>query len=224
MSSSLLNVSNGSSKSEDFTLNDIEVLVDNKEQNWFKRAHIGQYLGIARIITSTSKLSEEDIRAWAFLQTKGGVRPGCKDYNNEWDIFLSRRGVLHVINRCRKPMPNLINLAECLETEIHKNKWLCKEQDTLGQIMLAFNGEEMTHQFSVGKYRIDLYFTRYKVAIECDEFDHHDRDIGYEVERQKHIKKLLGCTFKRFNPDAKDLCILEVVNKMFLQIKSAFQM
>ena len=53
--SSLLHVSNGSKSEEDqgANLNDIEVLVDNKEQNWFKRAHIGPILGIARIITST---------------------------------------------------------------------------------------------------------------------------------------------------------------------------
>ena len=60
--SSLLNVSNDS-KSEEFNLKDIEVLVDNKEQNWFKRAHIGQYLRIAHIITSTTKLSEQDMRS-----------------------------------------------------------------------------------------------------------------------------------------------------------------
>ena len=35
--SSLLN---GSSKPEEFSLNDIEVLVDNKGQDWFKRAHV----------------------------------------------------------------------------------------------------------------------------------------------------------------------------------------
>ena len=39
--SSLLNVSNASSKPEEFSLKDIEVLVDCEEQNWFKRAHIG---------------------------------------------------------------------------------------------------------------------------------------------------------------------------------------
>ena len=59
--SSLLNVSNAS-KPEEFSIKDIEVVVDNKEQNWFKRAHTGRYLGIACIITSTSQLSEEDIR------------------------------------------------------------------------------------------------------------------------------------------------------------------
>ena len=35
--SSLLNISNGN-KSEEFNFKDIEVLADNKEQNWFKRA------------------------------------------------------------------------------------------------------------------------------------------------------------------------------------------
>ena len=88
-----------------------------------------------------------------------------------------------------------------------------KEQDALSQIMQAFRGEEMSHQFGAGKYRIDLYFPKYKLPIECDELDHRDRDIGYEVEQQKHIEKLLGCTFVRFNPDAKDFCILEIVTK-----------
>ena len=69
--SSLLNFSNDS-KPEEFSLKDIEVLADNKEQSWFKRAHIGQYLGIARIITLTSKLSEEDKRSRAFLVAEGG--------------------------------------------------------------------------------------------------------------------------------------------------------
>ena len=72
--SSLLNASNGSSKPEEFSLNDIEVVADNKEQNWFKRAHIGQYLGITCVITLTSKLSEEDKRSRAFLQAKREIR------------------------------------------------------------------------------------------------------------------------------------------------------
>ena len=94
--------------------------------------------------------------------------------------------------------------------------------EALGQTMQAFNGEEMIHQFSAGKYRINLYFQRYKLAIECGEFDHRDGDIGYDVEQQKHIEKLLNCIFVSFNPDATGFCILEVVNKIFVQIKSFF--
>ena len=208
--------------------NEIETIVDVDENLWVKRAHVGKFLGIVNIYRSMAKLTDEDQKTWALLQAEGGVQPypwpGRKDQKNEWDIFLSRRGVLYVINKCRKPTPNLINLAKCLGTELHKNKWLSKEQDTLKKIMQAFNGEEMIHQFSVGKYRIDLFFPRYKLAIECDEFDHRDRDISYEAGRQKHIKRLLGCSFVRFNPDAKDFCILEVVNEIFVQIKSSFQM
>ena len=108
-----------------------------------------------------------------------------------------------MINKRRKPTPNFINLTKYLGIELHKIKWLRKDQDTLRQIMQAFNGEEMIHQFSVRKYRIDLYFPRYKLANECDEVDHHDTDIEYEVERQKHIEKIVYCTFVRFNPDTK---------------------
>ena len=57
--SSLLNVFNSSRKPEEFRLKDIEVLVDSEEQNWFKRAHVGTFLGIAHIITSTAKLAED---------------------------------------------------------------------------------------------------------------------------------------------------------------------
>ena len=58
--SSLLNVSNGSSKSEELSLNDIEVLVDKKEQNWFKRAHVGNFLGLVHIYRSKAMLAGKD--------------------------------------------------------------------------------------------------------------------------------------------------------------------
>ena len=58
-SSSLLNVSNdASSKSEEFRLKDIEVFVDSREQNWFKKAHLGTFLGIEDIRTSLNGLEK----------------------------------------------------------------------------------------------------------------------------------------------------------------------
>ena len=45
MSSSLLNVSNdASSRPEELSLKDIDVFVDNEEQNWLKRTHVGKLL------------------------------------------------------------------------------------------------------------------------------------------------------------------------------------
>ena len=180
-------------------------------------------MGLKTIATLVGGLDKCEMLARQELVPTYTSWSGHKDQKNKWDIFLSVRGVLYVINKCRYPTPNLINLTKCLGIELHKNKYLCKEQDALGQIMQAFNGEEMIHQFSVGKYRIGLYFPEYKLGIECNEFDHRDRDIGYEVERQKHIEKLLNCNFVRFNLDAKDFYILGVVNKIFVQIKPSFQ-
>ena len=102
--SSLLNVSNDSSKSEEFSINDIEVLADNKVQNLFKRACIRQYLGIACIITSPSKLSEEVERSLAFLQSGGEIRsvdPPEEDAQDH-DFFISLTGALYVTVSSRK--------------------------------------------------------------------------------------------------------------------------
>ena len=44
-----------------FNLDDIEKLVDVNGACWFKRAHVGNFLGITNwIYSSTKKLSEED--------------------------------------------------------------------------------------------------------------------------------------------------------------------
>ena len=59
--SSMLNVSNAISKSEEFSLKDIEVFVNCEEQNWFKRAHEGKFLGIEDIRTSLNGLEKCEI-------------------------------------------------------------------------------------------------------------------------------------------------------------------
>ena len=39
----------------------------------------------------------------------------------------------------------------------------------------------MKRQFSIGSYRIDLYFPEHKLATDCVEHDHKDRQIDYEI-------------------------------------------
>ena len=56
--SSVLNVSNANSKLEEFSIKDIEMLVDSEEQNWFKRAHVGKFLGPEDIRTSLNGLEK----------------------------------------------------------------------------------------------------------------------------------------------------------------------
>ena len=68
-----------------------------------------------------------------------------------------------------------------------------KEQTALKVIKDVFEGENMQTQCSVLGYRIGFYFHHYKLAIEVDELGHSDRNINYEIQRQKAIKKQLSC-------------------------------
>ena len=162
-------------------------------------------------------MSGEDIRSRAFLQAEGGIHsidPPREDAHDH-DILLSEVVTLYLLNKCRKSTNKLKSLADILGVKIHKNKSLLKEQESLQNIMDVFKGEEMLNQFNVDGYRIDLYFPRHRFAVECDEFGHRDRDIEYEVRRQKYIENKLGCQFIRRNPNARDFNIFEVVNEFF---------
>ena len=48
-------------------------------------------------------------------------------------------------------------------------------------------------------FRIDIYFTKYSLAIEIDEKGHTDRDLIFEEKRQKALEKNLNCKFIRIN-------------------------
>ena len=74
-------------------------------------------------------------------------------------------------------------------------------------------------QYSVLGYRIDLYFHKYKLAIEVDELGHTNRNINNEIERQKALEKELNCIFSRINPAKKDFNIFKEINKIYTHIK-----
>ena len=48
-------------------------------------------------------------------------------------------------------------------------------------------------------FRIDIYFTKYCLAVEIDEKGHTDRDLIFEEKRQKALEKKLNCEFIRIN-------------------------
>ena len=79
----------------------------------------------------------------------------------------------------------------------------------------------MKTQYTFVGYSIDLYFHGYKLAIEVDELGHIDRNIDYELQRQRAIEKELGCVFIRINPDEKDFNIFKEINKIHRHIKKS---
>ena len=61
--------------------------------------------------------------------------------------------------------------------------------------MSLFEGGNMKTQYNVLSFRIDLYFNDYRLAIEINENGHSDRNIDYEIKRQKAIERERGCKF-----------------------------
>ena len=62
-----------------------------------------------------------------------------------------------------------------------------KEQTVINSKKNVFEGENMQSQYTVLNYRFDLYFHKYKLAIEVDKLGHNDRSADYEKQRQKTL-------------------------------------
>lgn len=88
------------------------------------------------------------------------------------------------------------------------------EVEISADLSKAFATLNPISQYSVGPYRIDLYLSRAKVAIECDEYGHRNYTLPDEVARERFIKMELGCQFVRFDPYACDYCFLTLVQKI----------
>ena len=93
-----------------------------------------------------------------------------------------------------------------------------KKQTVINSIKDAFEGENMQKQYIALGYKIDLYYHKYKFPIEIDELGHNDRNIDYEIERQKALERELDCVFIRINPDAIDFNIFKEINKIHRHI------
>ena len=54
-------------------------------------------------------------------------------------------------------------------------------------------------------FRIDIYFTKYFLAVEIGEKGHTDRGLEFEQKRQKALEKKLNCTFIRTKTSKKNM-------------------
>ena len=62
-----------------------------------------------------------------------------------------------------------------------------KQQSITETINDIFEGKNIQAEYKVPglDYRIDIYFHKYKLAVEVDEYGHCDRDTEYEGEREE---------------------------------------
>jgi len=136
--------------------------------------------------------------------------------NNETKAcYINKKGLADLIIKCKTSynkgfVQMLINRFD-LYVRLKIDR---KEQKYIGMIKEAFRHEHMKTQYSVSNYRIDLFFPKYRIAVECDEHGHRDRDPYEEQKREEHIKSKLSCVFLRFNPDIPNFSIFKVINDL----------
>jgi very-short-patch-repair endonuclease len=116
-------------------------------------------------------------------------------------------------------LKNTFNLRNRYIVELNENIkqiniGMCIENQTIGFISNAYsNMLNVKRQFTIGKYRVDLYFVDYKLVIECDENNHNDRDPENEKIRELYITSL-GNKIIRFNPNEKHFDLSNILREI----------
>lgn len=106
--------------------------------------------------------------------------------------------VAHYALRTRKS-----SIVSDIEIKFIK-RYLPEETETIDFVYETLSSSfTLKKQYKVLNYRIDLYIIEKKIAIECDENNHKDRDQQYEKKRENDIIEAIGCKFIRFNPNDK---------------------
>ena len=71
--------------------------------------------------------------------------------------------------------------------------------------------------YCIENKRIDAYFSKYKLGIEVDEYNHEGRNSNYEKSRQLMIENH-RITIIRTNPDAADFAMNRLTNEIYKHI------
>lgn len=179
----------------------IRVMLIN-EKYWIARADLLQAMGFRQSssIKKISDINQCDMK----IKTRGGPQT---------IKFINRKGILEIIHNTRKG--NTDDIFNCLGGSTIKHKFQIKvsheETCFLDFIQRAFKGDKMIDQYDVDKYKIDLYFTDYKLAIEYDE-TYHKHQQKKDNEREEYIKQRLGCKFMRFNFTSN---VFDAINQIY---------
>jgi very-short-patch-repair endonuclease len=133
--------------------------------------------------------------------------------------LIYKKGLISLIKNSKKNndiLNNWLNTKYNLNLIIFKR--LTKETEIINNIKKVFYNEEIICQYHITKFFIDMYFPKYKLAIEIDENGHNDRPINYDKDREYYIKKEINCVFLRCNPDDKLFNIFEFIGKIYKYI------
>ena len=163
---------------------------DNKSVLWIKMINIQKKLDVKNIHDLVDKEIKGRFKTdnRTDEQIKKYKRHGSELIDGEKFVYTHEGVMIPVIMHSRTQGSCKFKII--LRFKLH-DVINCKEQTVLESIKDSFKGENMQTRYSVLGYKIDLYFHEYKLAIEVDELGHNDRNIDYEIQKQRAIEKEL---------------------------------
>ena len=130
-------------------------------------------------------------------------------------VFVRNDLVERKIKSCRKSSKRFLEFKKKLGLD--PNVVTCDEQDIINTLQIVFEGEIILTQYCIKNKRLDAYFSKYKLGIEVDEYNHEGRNSNYEKSRQLMIESH-GITLIRTNPDAADFNMYRLINQIYKHI------
>lgn len=163
---------------------------------YINTSDVGKYCDYKQLRSVTRSLSNNYKKSF-INKTNGG---------NQLTTYISLDGLKCILSKSRKNKSKF--LADIVGMKVHDNLYVNIESETIAYISKCFQNENFTLQFGIDKYFIDLYFTEYKLAIECDE-EHHNCSMIMNDDsfRQNKIESLLNCNILDINRIKKILIL-----------------
>ena len=189
--------------------NEIEIITDEFGELWLNERHVKEQLGLKHLPALRNQYPKK-------YKKQRFQFNGSTNQPNRRFILVDLALKLIMNSRTDESCKFKRNLGFTLHDVINT-----KEQTVINSIKDAFEGEGMQTQYTVLGYRINLYFHKYKLAIEVDELGHADRDVDNEIERQRALERERNCVFIRITPDAADFNICKEINKIYRHINQS---
>lgn len=165
--------------------------------------------GKDKLVHNLKKNYKENIHY--IIETNKYNNTGKNGGQNKIDYLLTEESfelLKNSYNLRNKYIVNVINNVKQI------NLCMPIENQTIGFIENSYKDIlNVKRQFYIGKYRTDLYFIDYKFVVECDEFNHVDRNDIKEKIREEYILSL-GNKIIRYNPNQKDFDLSNVLREI----------
>ena len=130
-------------------------------------------------------------------------------------VFVRNDLVERKIKSCRKSSKRFLEFKKKLGLD--PNVVTCDEQDIINTLQIVFEGEIILTQYCIENKRLDAYFSKYKLGIEVDEYNHEGRNFEYEQSKQLMIENH-RITIIRTNPDVADFDMNRLINQIYTRI------